>query len=93
MPFPFLPAGAVLALAVLVGAFALFGLALRGLDRAATSARHSIAPGLVAGLRQWSHPRQEPSRPVSSSPAAPDADIEEVAAPASVTTQPVHRRR
>ena len=93
MPFPFIPAGVVLALAVLGGAFALFGLALRGLDRAATSARHSIAPGLVAGMRQWSHDRHEPTRPVSSSPAPPDADSQDVTPPVSLSLQPVRRRR
>lgn len=59
MPFPFLPLGAALAIGVLGGAFALFWLALRALDRAAASARDAVsgrvavAPGLVAGLRTW----------------------------------------
>lgn len=92
MPFPFIPIGVVLALAVLGGAFALFALAFRGLDRAATSARHSIAPGLVAGMRQWADSRGEPSRPVSSSPAAPGPDVDEVARPANVILQPVQRK-
>lgn len=61
MPFPFLPLGAALAIAVLGGAFALFWWAVRALDRAASSARDAItgrvavAPGLVAGLRTWGH--------------------------------------
>jgi hypothetical protein len=60
MPFPFIPAGAALALAVLGGAFTLFWLLVRLLDRTATSARDAalsardaVAPGLVAGLRTW----------------------------------------
>ena len=34
MPFPFLPAGAVLAATVLVAALSVFGLVLRAMDRA-----------------------------------------------------------
>ena len=67
MPFPFLPAGLVLAVAVLGGAFAGFGLALKLIDRTALTARTSIAPGIVTGLRNWSH--QQEARPTSS-PAA-----------------------
>ena len=54
MPFPFLPFGALLAVAVLGGAFAAFALALRLLDRAGLTARRSIASGIAAGLRGWS---------------------------------------
>ncbi len=71
MPFPFLPAGIVLALAVLGGAFAGFGLALHLLDRAALTARTSIAPGIVSGMRNWTHQQQRSGR--VSSPAAEPA--------------------
>ena len=54
MPFPFLPGGLLLALTVLGGAFAVFGAALHLLDRAASSARGTIATGLAAGIRSWS---------------------------------------
>ncbi len=71
MPFPFLPAGLVLAAAVLASAFALFTLFLRLFDRAAFTARNSIAPGIVAGLRTWSH---DPlAERMASSPAAEQA--------------------
>ena len=65
MPFPFLPAGLLLAVAVLGGAFAIFALALRLIGRAAITARDSIAPGIVAGLRTWSQPRQSRPDPAS----------------------------
>ena len=65
MPFPFLPVGLMLALAVLGGAFAAFGLALHLLDRAALTARTSIAPGIVSGMRNWTH-QQPLDRRVSS---------------------------
>jgi len=60
MPFPFLPTGALLALAVLLMTLTLFGLALRAMDRAATRVagelRLSIVPGIVSGLRRWTPP-------------------------------------
>jgi hypothetical protein len=57
MPFPFLPGGAILAAAVLGGAFALFALLLRAIDRTATEIKGSFLPGVVSGLRGWSRPR------------------------------------
>jgi hypothetical protein len=56
MPFPFLPGGALLALAVLGGALTVFGLALRAMDRAITASRRSMLPGLVSGFRTWAEP-------------------------------------
>ncbi len=57
MPFPFLPGGAILAVAFLVGVLTLFGLGLRLMDRAirrvASDVRDSMVPGIVAGLRGW----------------------------------------
>ena len=67
MPFPFLPGGLLLALSVLGGALAIFGVLLHLLDKAASSARGSIAAGLEAGLRTWSHDRSGQARSGSSS--------------------------
>jgi hypothetical protein len=77
MPFPFLPAGAVVAVSVLIGALTAFGLILRATDRAATRAvaglRGSVLPGLVSGIRGWSVPHR-PTTPESTSPyASPDS--------------------
>lgn len=79
MPFPFLPGGAILAVAVLVGALTIFGLALVALDRAAgrtiVGLRGSIIPGIVTGWRDWAPPRPpDPSaraRPPSGALASP----------------------
>src|SRR4051812_22859320 len=105
MPFPFLPFGALLAAAVLATAFALFGGLLKLLDRAALTARSSIAPGIVAGMRTWGH-RDERAATVSPGamsvaveagdsvgPSAPVATlvVEELTA-AAVATERVHRR-
>jgi len=57
MAFPFLPGGAILAMAVLGGAFALFAVVLRAIDRTATEIKGSFLPGVVTGLRDWSRPR------------------------------------
>jgi hypothetical protein len=56
MPFPFVPGGVLLALAVLAGAMTVFGLALRAMDRAFAVGRRSVLPGLVSGLRNWTPP-------------------------------------
>jgi hypothetical protein len=56
MPFPFLPGGVLLAIAVLGGAFLLFGLALRAMDRAIETTRRTMLPGLVSGFRTWATP-------------------------------------
>lgn len=53
MAFPFLPLGAILAAAVLIGGLAVFGLLLRAIDRAIGGIRESAVPGIVAGLRAW----------------------------------------
>jgi hypothetical protein len=102
MPFPFLPFGAILALAVLGGAFAIFGAALRLLDRAALSARNTIAPTIVHGLRTWSRQPDIP-RPISASameandPSSPlnldawNAAVDS-ALPVAVPTERVRRR-
>jgi hypothetical protein len=63
MPFPFLPGGAILAIAVLGGAFALFAMILRAIDRTATEIKGSFLPGVVSGLRGWSRPRDRDQVP------------------------------
>jgi hypothetical protein len=67
MAFPFLPGGAIVAAAVLVGAFALFTILLRAIDRTATEIKGSFLPGVVSGLRDWSRSR-DPDRVRRSSP-------------------------
>lgn len=59
MPFPFLPAGALVAASVLVAALGAFGLILRAMDRAVIGLRDNVLSGLVSGLRTWSSPRPE----------------------------------
>jgi Flp pilus assembly protein protease CpaA len=80
MPFPFLPGGVLLAVAVLGGALTIFGLALRAMDHAVTASR-SMLPGLVAGLGTWTGTRPASSAPtaattMASSAAGPSAEIE-----------------
>lgn len=53
MAFPFLPLGAILAAAVLIGGWTVFGLLLRAIDRTIGGIRESAVPGIVAGLRAW----------------------------------------
>ena len=65
MPFPFLPAGAVLAASVLLAALSVFGLVLRAMDRAIVGLRDTVVTGLVAGLRTWNATRPEPLATVS----------------------------
>jgi hypothetical protein len=87
MPFPFLPFGAILALAVLGGAFAAFAIALRLMDRAGLTARRSIASGIAAGLRGWSDSSESADRPSWA-----DEDEGEDEAPPDVPLELVHRR-
>ncbi|HLO35212.1 MAG TPA: hypothetical protein VK194_03985, partial [Candidatus Deferrimicrobium sp.] len=68
MPFPFLPAGAVVAASVLIAALTAFGLILRAMDRAIVGLRDTILSGLVSGLRTWSS--SHPDRLVAVSPGA-----------------------
>jgi hypothetical protein len=84
MPFPFLPFGALLALGVLGGAFAVFGAVLRLFDRAALSARNTIAPTVVRGLRGWSQPRDVET-------ALEPATVDQVDGAAAVATERVRR--
>jgi hypothetical protein len=59
MPFPFLPAGAVIAASVLLAALTAFGLILRAMDRAVIGLRDNVLSGLVSGLRTWGSTRAE----------------------------------
>lgn len=68
MPFPFLPAGAVLAATVLVAALSVFGLVLRAMDRAIVGLRDTVVSGLVSGLRTWN--TAHPERLATVSPGA-----------------------
>ena len=83
MPFPFLPAGAVVAVSVLIGALTAFGLILRATDRAATRAvaglRGSVLPSLVSGMRGWSAPH---------GPIVPEPTGSPFASPDSAATAP-----
>jgi hypothetical protein len=68
MPFPFLPAGALIAAAVLVAALTAFGLILRAMDRAIVGLRDNTLSGLVSGLRTWTSGHSD--RLASVSPGA-----------------------
>jgi hypothetical protein len=53
MELPFVPAGLLLALAVLGGTLILFGLALKALDWTIDASRDSALGGIVSGFRDW----------------------------------------
>ena len=65
MPFPFLPAGAIVAASVLIGALTIFGLILRAMDRAIVGLRDMAVSTLVSGLKSWGN---GPGRLVEESP-------------------------
>jgi hypothetical protein len=67
MPFPFMPLGALLALAVLSGALAVFGAALKALDWTIDAARGSMLSSVVSGIRNWD------AAPRRSATGSPDA--------------------
>ena len=71
MPFPFLPAGAIVAASVLIAALSAFGLILRAMDRAIVGVRDSVLSGLVSGLRTWGSAR--PDQAVTGSPATTES--------------------
>ena len=72
MQFPFMPFGALLALAVLGGALAIFGAALKALDWTIDAARGSMLGGVVAGIRNWElRSRRSTPRWPAPSPAGP----------------------
>ena len=77
MPFPFFPGGALLAIAVLGGAMAVFGLALKALDWTIDGVKGSMLSGVVSGLRDWERGSQAPAAstgpPGSVGELSPDA--------------------
>jgi hypothetical protein len=78
MAFPFIPGGLLLALAVLGGTMALFGLALKALDWTIDTARGSAVAGIVSGLRDRQMPggsSQGMARPAAW--AVPSGAVEE----------------
>lgn len=103
MPFPFIPGGALLALAVLGGAMVVFGAALKALDWTVDATRGSMLRGLVSGLRDWDRPLSGPpststlgSKPLGQS-GEPIPRTEEIATFVDVELEPVapsgtHRR-
>lgn len=100
MPFPFIPGGALLALAVLGGAMALFGVALRALDWTIDTARGSMLGGIVSGLRGWEQRQGKPdpgATPPSTQSSAPPQDelppTEEIGAAAAVEVERVTSSR
>ena len=66
MPFPFIPGGVILALSVLGGAIAIFGVALKALDWSIDGIKGSMLNGVVSGLRDWESRSQRRTRRVSS---------------------------
>jgi hypothetical protein len=83
MPFPFLPGGALLAIAVLGGALIVFGVALRAIDHAITASQRSMLPGLVSGFRTWTSERAtdadvDPTKPVQAAGSPMDLEIVEL---------------
>jgi hypothetical protein len=77
MPFPFIPAGLLLALTVLGASIATFGLALKAMDWSIDAARRSPLTGIVSGLRDW---QGSPSTATDSPPSSPTEVEESVAA-------------
>ena len=97
MQFPFFPGGALLAIAVLGGAMALFGLALKALDWTIDGVKGSMLSGVVSGLRDWERGSQAPVASTSSpgsvgqpSPDAPTLDAEDDAGADLVALERVH---
>jgi hypothetical protein len=91
MPFPFLPLGALLALAVLGGALAVFGAALKALDWTIDAARGSMLSGVVSGIRNWDGvPRSGTGSPNASEPQeAVGPEVIEIGAEPTVVLQRV----
>jgi hypothetical protein len=81
MPFPFIPGGLALALAVLGGTMALFGLALKALDWSIDSMRRTVLPGIVSGIRDWQRPEEPGEPPLRPAIMSTDLPVEESGAP------------
>ena len=81
MPFPFLPAGLLLAITVLGATLVAFGLALKSLDWSIDAVRRSALTGIVSGMRNWQgHPDAAALPAILPSPSPVPAEYEESAA-------------
>lgn len=80
MQLPFLPAGLLLALAVLGGTLVLFGLALKALDWTIDASRDTALVGIVSGLRDW-RMTGEPDDATAPASAVDDATAPATAVP------------
>ena len=82
MPFPFVPIGAAVATAVLVGAFCLLYVTITKIDRAIVEVGGGVVGRLVAGLDDWNHERPGHGRPseAASVPGPATTPFEEASA-------------
>jgi hypothetical protein len=99
MPFPFIPGGVLLALSVLGGAIALFGLGLKALNWSIDGVKGSMLSGVVSGFRDWESRSQRRTRRVSpfstegpsgTAPESMMADDVDASGTAQVTLERVH---
>jgi hypothetical protein len=90
MELPFIPAGLLIALAVLGGTLVVFGLALKALDWTIDASRDTALAGIVAGLRDWRMTAEpdDPTAPASAIPI-PEAPIEETGEPIEDAPEPI----
>jgi len=94
--FPFLPGGALVAIAALGTVLASFGLTMRLLDRAALELRGSMLPGMVEGLRDWADGqvrRPGVSGSISAGQRSSEPAIEDLALEPDLRLERVRRRR
>lgn len=89
MQLPFLPAGILLALAVLGGTFVLFGLALKALDWTIDASRDAALVGIVSGLRDWRMTAELDAATARPTPVAiPAGPVAMPAGPIEETVEP-----
>jgi hypothetical protein len=90
MQLPFIPAGLLIALAVLGGTLVVFGLALKALAWTIDASRDSALVGIVSGLRDW---RMTAEPDEASAPATADTlpagSIEETGEPIEDPAEPI----
>jgi hypothetical protein len=94
LAFPFHWIGALVAAVFLWIVMVIFGILLKIANQAATEVRESILPGVVAGIRDWTHHQGPPTIPITSGPdwdggSSPD----EAPTDASFPLEPVRRAR
>jgi hypothetical protein len=90
-----MPVGAFLALAVLSGALAIFGAALKALNWTVDAVRGSMLNGMVTGIRVWDdRSRRSPTGSAVSSPTgvSPFTEILETEGGGAVDVEPVTSR-